>query len=72
MEHINRDELLPLLDDIVKTPFFRYFKVRVRQRRASARCLLASLKAGTSWPPPLTRPQVQGLRVRPFGTPRAR
>lgn len=27
VERINRDELLPLLDDIVKTPFFRYFKV---------------------------------------------
>ncbi|PSC73520.1 endoplasmic reticulum oxidoreductin-1-like [Micractinium conductrix] len=27
VERLNRDEVQPLLDDLVKTPFFRYFKV---------------------------------------------
>ena len=27
VERINRDEVQPLLDELVKTPFFRYFKV---------------------------------------------
>lgn len=38
VERINRDELLPLLDDIVKTPFFRYFKAGAAPR-ACALCL---------------------------------
>lgn len=28
MDHLNEDVLHPLLQDLVKTPFFRYFKVR--------------------------------------------
>ena len=27
VEQLNRDEIGPILDDIVQTPFFRYFKV---------------------------------------------
>eukprot|EP00887_Chlorella_sp_A99_P007988 scaffold12.g7988.t1 len=27
VEHVNRDEVKPILDELVKTPFFRYFKV---------------------------------------------
>lgn len=27
MERINRDELSPVLDQLVCTPFFRYFKI---------------------------------------------
>jgi len=27
VERVNRDEVKPLLDELVKTPFFRYFKV---------------------------------------------
>ena len=28
VERVNRDVVKPLMDDLVKTPFFRYFKVR--------------------------------------------
>jgi hypothetical protein len=34
VERINRDEVLPLLDELVKTPFFRYFKARRRRWQA--------------------------------------
>lgn len=27
VERVNRDEVKPLIEDLVKTPFFRYFKV---------------------------------------------